>query len=102
MMSDPDFERDFAQLRERYRPKLLADMETLERHLRGGGLEEALQLAHRLKGTAGTYGLDDSSAALDRIETLLRSCVASALASPTDEVSRQIREALARARSGAA
>jgi HPt (histidine-containing phosphotransfer) domain-containing protein len=101
-MSDPDFERDFARLRERYRPKLLADMDALERHLSGGCLEAALQLAHRLKGTAGTYGLDESSAALERLEGLLRRCAASARTGTPIEVSGEIREALTAARAGAA
>lgn len=101
-MSDPDFERDFARLRERYRPKLLAEMDALERHLREGGLEAALQLAHRLKGTAGTYGLDESSAALERLERLLRRCAAAARAGTSLEESAEIRKALAAARAGAA
>lgn len=78
-MSDPELERELDQLREAYRSKLRREIETLSQKLRDARaagaapepLEAARQLAHRLKGTSGSYGLDASSAALARIEDQL-------------------------------
>jgi chemotaxis protein histidine kinase CheA len=76
---DAAWEREFQRLRDGYRLKLKADLATLDAQLRaareaGGArprIEAARRLAHRLKGTAGTYRLDASCAALERIEELL-------------------------------
>ena len=84
---------DFLALRERYRARLAAQIDTLEAYLREKRLEEALALAHRLKGTAGSYGLDQASSALERIEMALRENAA-------DEVPEAVFEALASARGG--
>ena len=71
-MSDPDQERDLQRLRKAYRVRLQRDLTALESLLRAPReLEAALQLAHRLKGTSGSYGLDACSAALARIEERL-------------------------------
>ena len=73
------WEQQFEQLREAYRISLRQDLETFEaavwNALESGGrpaaFEPALRLAHRLKGGAATYGLAETSAALERIETRL-------------------------------
>ena len=71
------WERDFQQLRKRYQQTLRRDLSTLGVHLRGarngerGELESAHQLAHRLKGTSGSYGFEETSEALQRIEDRL-------------------------------
>ena len=78
-MSDPDWERDFADLREGYRLKLARNLLGLDARFRRRAqgplprdeLESVRQLAHRLKGTAGCYGFDVASAALARIEEQL-------------------------------
>jgi HPt (histidine-containing phosphotransfer) domain-containing protein len=78
-VSDPDLERDLCQLREAYRPKLVEKLAQLDGHLRRAReerlakqqLEAARQLAHMLMGTSGSYGLDEVSAELARIEEQL-------------------------------
>ena len=73
------WEQQFEQLREAYRICLRQDLETFEaavwNALESGGrpaaFEPALRLAHRLKGGAATYGLAETSAALERIEARL-------------------------------
>ena len=104
-MSDPDWERDFADLRESYRQKLARHLSKLEAHVRDRAhgqiprdeLESARGLTHRLKGTAGTFGFDATSAAMARIEEKL----VELLEEPGPEPSRAWREidcALTRAR----
>jgi len=75
---DPDFDRELDRLRAIYRVKLRGELETLAEMLRETRtgpsetkLAEARALAHRLKGTAGTYGLDESCSALIVIECQL-------------------------------
>ena len=59
-MSDSDLERDLQRLREAYRVRLRRDLTALESMLRAPReLEAARQLAHRLHGTSGSYGLDE-------------------------------------------
>lgn len=77
-MSDPAT-AELERLRLRYRLRLTASLRqlaaALERTHRASpapsALEEAWQLAHRLKGSAGTYGFHETSAALARIEEAL-------------------------------
>jgi HPt (histidine-containing phosphotransfer) domain-containing protein len=78
-MSDPSWDRDLEHLREKYRGKLREQIATLGEGLRGAReseseraqLETARQLVHRLKGTSGSYGFQESCAALERIEAQL-------------------------------
>ena len=104
-MSDPSWERDFADLREGYRLKLVRDLSKLSAHFRNRAkgqirrdeLESALGLTHRLKGSAGTFGFHAASAALARIEAQLDDL----LAEPSPDRSRawgEIDRALERAR----
>ena len=56
--------------------KMLASLAELLRQARRGtsaddSLADAQRLAHRLKGTSGTYGLQESSAALEHVEEQL-------------------------------
>ena len=72
--ADQNWENEFRDLCERYRQKLRRELSTLGAHLKGarngdpGELEVARRLAHRLKGTSGSYELTESSACLQRIE----------------------------------
>jgi HPt (histidine-containing phosphotransfer) domain-containing protein len=77
-VSDADLHRDLEQLREAYRRKLpgrLAELDALLNGARQGQarepLEAARRLAHMMKGTAGSYGFDEISAELGRIEESL-------------------------------
>lgn len=77
-MGDADLQRDLERLREDYRRKLPGKLEQLGALLRGargaqarGPLEAARHLAHMLKGTSGSYGFDEISAELSRIEDRL-------------------------------
>lgn len=70
------WDHDFRRLRQAYRGKLGKELATL-----GAALREARQspsayadrdtlrrVAHRLKGTSGTYGFEECCAALERVE----------------------------------
>lgn len=48
---------------------------TREVRARRVGLEQATSLAHRLHGTAGTYGFDEVSVVAGQLEQLLRGAV---------------------------
>ena len=104
-MSDPDWERDFADLREGYRLKLARDLSGLDARFRRRAqgqlprdeLESARSLAHRVKGTAGSYGFDSASAALARIEEQLEGLLEKAGPDPArawDEIERALERAL--------
>ncbi|MEN8181691.1 MAG: response regulator [Myxococcota bacterium] len=74
-----DFADDLLRLRETYRKRLPGQLDELGARLRVARegtparerLETARDLAHRLKGTAGTYGFDEVGARLERIEEKL-------------------------------
>ena len=77
-MSDADLQRDLRALRDDYLHRLPARLAEIEALLHGAhtrdereGLESACRLAHMLKGTSGSYGLDAISAELSRIEAQL-------------------------------
>jgi HPt (histidine-containing phosphotransfer) domain-containing protein len=125
-MRDGDLARELEGLRRSYRDKLielLARLGSLVREARkvrdGDGLRAARDLAHRLKGTSGSYGFDECSAQLRRIEERLErladatpadaapSDAAPADAAPADAapadaaaIWMEIEQALSRARSG--
>ena len=89
-MSDPDLERDLRHLREVYRPKLLGKLAELDGQLRRAReerpekqpLEAARQLTHTLMGTSGSYGLDEVSAELARVEEQLEGLLEGAMPDP--------------------
>ncbi len=71
-----DVAAELGDLLEAYRARLAGELETLAALLHrarrdGSAARQAHELAHRLKGTSGTYGLRESSLALARIESLL-------------------------------
>ena len=77
-MSEADLERDLERLRQAYRGKLGAKLARLASLLGGSDrvpereqLEAARDLAHMLKGTSGSYGLDELCAELQAIEERL-------------------------------
>ena len=71
-MSDADLHRDLQRVRQVYRRKLPGKLDQLEALLREAReqrqFEAARRLAHMLKGTSGSYGLDEFSADLSQIE----------------------------------
>jgi HPt (histidine-containing phosphotransfer) domain-containing protein len=69
-------EEKLAALREDYRRTLPAQLDALRARVESGrasgGLRvEARSLAHRLKGTAGSYGFDRVAAELESVEEIL-------------------------------
>jgi chemotaxis protein histidine kinase CheA len=77
-VSEVELQRDLQELREAYRRKLPAKLARLEELLDAArevcereALEAARLLAHTLKGTSGSYGLEGVSADLARIEEQL-------------------------------
>jgi HPt (histidine-containing phosphotransfer) domain-containing protein len=98
-----EWDAELERLRERYRGRLRRDIEALDALLREArtarsALEEAHRVAHRLKGTSGSYGLCQSSEALEQIESQL----ADLLGGPPDPGAgwNEIEQSLLRARSG--
>ncbi len=108
-MTDPTLERDLERLREEYRAKLPEQLSGLEALLRGardqepGGdrgreqLEVARNLAHRLRGTAGSYGFGATSSALGRIEESVAQLLEEAQPDP-ESVWNEVEGAVAQAR----
>lgn len=104
---DSDWERDFQRLREIYRRKLRGQLATLEAILREARdeaparpkLDAARRLAHRLKGTSGSYRLETSCAALEGIEQQLEQ-MQSGTAPDPGAAWAAIEEALGRVRAG--
>ena len=104
-MSDPDLERGLRRIREAYRQKLPGKLAELAEHLRGAReerapeqrLETSNRLVHRLKGTSGSFGFDEVSAELARIEVQLERLLSGAT---PDRVApwTEIEQALGRAR----
>jgi chemotaxis protein histidine kinase CheA len=73
-----DFEQALRRLRAEYRAELPARLEALEAKLArarmdgtADALRDARRLAHTLKGTSGSYGLDGVSKALEAAEEAL-------------------------------
>ena len=104
---DADWQRDLQRLREIYRHKLRGELATLDAKLREARdaapaqpkLEVARLLAHRLKGTSGSYGLEASCAALEGIEQQLEQ-LQNGTAPDLRAAWAAIEEALGRARAG--
>ena len=107
-MSGPDLDRGLRRIREGYREKLPGMLAELAEHLRGAReerapeqrLETSSRLVHRLKGTSGSYGFDEISAELARIEAQLERLLSGA--APDRAASwTKIDQALSRARAAA-
>ena len=107
-MSDPDLERGLRRIREGYRQKLPGKLAELAEHLRGAReerapeqrLETSSRLVHKMKGTSGSFGFDQVSAELARIEAQLERLLSGAA---PDRVASwtEIEQALDRARAAA-
>jgi HPt (histidine-containing phosphotransfer) domain-containing protein len=105
-MRDGDLARELEGLRRAYRDKLiemLARLGSLVREARkmrdGDEFQAARDLAHRLKGTSGSYGFHECSAQLSRIEDRLER-LADAAPANAAAIWMEIEQALSRARSG--
>jgi chemotaxis protein histidine kinase CheA len=103
-MSDPSWDREFTRLRESYRRSLQEQIVSFGDDLRRAresesmqaDLQSARQVAHRLKGTSGSYGFDESSMALARIEADLDAMIASVpidAASVWDDIKQSLEHA---------
>ena len=104
-MSDAELERDLRRLREDYGRRLVGKLAELDASLRGSGgerpgraeLERTREVAHRLKGTSGSYGFVEVSAELERIEEQLDHLLDEAL-EDSAAVWSELEQALERAR----
>lgn len=90
MSEDAQLEDRLAALRIGYAPKLRARLEALvELALRARGgdsraLEDAVREAHKLHGTAGSYGFAHVSSVLGEVEVRLKELAAAGARSPAD------------------
>jgi hypothetical protein len=103
---DEDLARELERLRRSYQGKLAEMLARLASHVReaqkvpdGGELRAARELAHRLKGTSGSYGFDVCSVELGTIEDRLN-LLADGVPSNAAAAWLEIEQALTRARGG--
>jgi HPt (histidine-containing phosphotransfer) domain-containing protein len=71
--TDDEVEREIAELRRAYRAEVPSKVATIARAVQARDREGATTLAHRLRGTAGSYGLAEVSAVAGAIEDALTS-----------------------------
>jgi HPt (histidine-containing phosphotransfer) domain-containing protein len=107
-VSNPDLESNLLRIREGYGRKLPGKLAELAEQLRGAREERApVQrlgtsglLVHKLKGTSGSFGFEEVSAELERIELQLERLLSGA--APDRAASwTKIDQALSRARAAA-
>lgn len=70
-MADPTVEQMLAEARAQFAASLPAKTASLEGHLARGAWEEARRAAHKLRGSAGTYGFTALGAAAGEVEEAL-------------------------------
>jgi len=70
-MPDPTVEQMLAEARAQFAASLPAKAAALQDHLTRGAWEEAKRAAHKLRGSAGTYGFAVIGAAAGEVEEAL-------------------------------
>lgn len=70
-MPDPTVEQMLAEARTQFAASLPAKAAALEEHLARGAWEEARRAAHKLRGSAGTYGFATLGATAAEVEEAL-------------------------------
>jgi HPt (histidine-containing phosphotransfer) domain-containing protein len=70
-MPDPTVEQMLAEARAQFAASLPAKAAALQEHLARGAWEEARRAAHKLRGSAGTYGFAVLGAAAGEVEEAL-------------------------------
>ncbi len=70
-MPDPTVEQMLAEARAQFAASLPAKAAALQDHLARGAWEEARRAAHKLRGSAGTYGFATLGAAAAEVEEAL-------------------------------
>lgn len=74
---DEDFDEEFAEIRKEYLKELPAKIQLISENLEKGlggddkALHQATFLAHRLSGSAGSYGLPELGAEAKKLEQFL-------------------------------
>jgi HPt (histidine-containing phosphotransfer) domain-containing protein len=84
-MPDPTVEQLLAEARAQFASSLPAKAAALQDHLARGAWEEARRAAHKLRGSAGTYGFAVLGAAAGEVEEAL---IAAASQPDTDAAAR--------------
>lgn len=102
-MTGPEWPEELRHARSRYRRRLPEQLDRLEAALRrardrGAQLEAAWRLAHRIKGTSGSYGFDVVSGAVGRIEARLERLLDEPAAQADEAAWCEIEQALSAAR----
>ncbi len=70
-MADPTVEQMLAEARAHFTAALPAKAANIEEHLARGNWEEARRAAHKLRGSAGTYGFVALGAVAGEVEEAL-------------------------------
>src|SRR5262245_27777752 len=90
MSGESDVEGALAELRRAFRESRPARFEALRAAVEEGALDRAKALAHKLYGTAGTYGVPE----VGEHARVLEEAIDGALAMPSDEALRKVNRAL--------
>lgn len=90
---DPTVEQMLAQARAQFAASLPAKAAAIEEHLARGAWEEARRAAHKLRGSAGTYGFAALGAAAGEIEEALLAAGKAPDAAAVARIGEKAREA---------
>lgn len=92
-MPDPTVEQMLAEARAQFAASLPAKAATLQEHLARGAWEEARRAAHKLRGSAGTYGFGALGAAAADVEEALLAAGSQPDAAAATRIGDKAREA---------
>jgi HPt (histidine-containing phosphotransfer) domain-containing protein len=96
-MPDPTVEQMLAEARAHFAASLPAKAAALQDHLARGAWEEAKRAAHKLRGSAGTYGFVVLGAAAGEVEEALIAAGLQPDAAAASRIGDKAREARAEA-----
>jgi HPt (histidine-containing phosphotransfer) domain-containing protein len=92
-MPDPTVEQMLAEARAQFAARLPAKAAALQEHLARGAWEEARRAAHKLRGSAGTYGFAVLGAAAGEVEEALLAAGLQPDAAAVARIGDKVREA---------
>jgi HPt (histidine-containing phosphotransfer) domain-containing protein len=96
-MPDPTVEQMLAEARAQFAASLPAKAAAIQEHLARGAWEEARRAAHKLRGSAGTYGFAALSAVASEVEEALIAAGSQPAAAAAARIGDKARDAHAEA-----